>query len=78
MVIQLDPRRVSAPSQSGNRNAQRGPRRAPQEDVYTPPTRAEVNYIPANESLATMVGSAIEAVRRGVYWDRGTIVNILV
>ena len=41
------------------------------------PKRAEVGIIPQPESLATLIRSAVAALREGVYWDRGTILNIL-
>lgn len=42
------------------------------------PKKAEENYIPAPESLATMIRSAIAALKDGSYWDRGSILNLLV
>lgn len=74
-MIQIDPRRLSGSTGA----AKSGQRRAQSDSsVYTPPRRAEVNYIPGPESLATLISSAVEALRRGVRWDRGTILNILV
>lgn len=43
-----------------------------------PPARAHVNFIPSAESLATLIQSAVAAMRRGVYWDRGTMLNLVV
>ena len=77
MVIQIDQRHIANPSGQKLRPEQR-PQQRGQEQVYTPPRRSEVNYIPGPESLSTLVSSAVEAMRRGVFWDRGTILNILV
>ncbi len=49
-----------------------------QAETLTPPERAFVNFIPSPESLATLIDSAIAALRKGVRWDRGTILNLLV
>jgi len=75
MVININPNRINVgTSKAGDRRPQQETR----EGLYTAPRRSDVNYIPAPETLATLVRSAIEAVRRGVFWDRGTIVNLLV
>ncbi len=42
------------------------------------PERAELNFIPSAESIATFVQHAISALKQGIYWDRGTILNVLV
>ncbi|MDX1975280.1 MAG: hypothetical protein SFT92_06350 [Rickettsiales bacterium] len=41
------------------------------------PTRADINYVPEPQTLMTLINSAIASLRRGVVWDRGTILNIL-
>lgn len=78
MVIRLDPKHIASASGGAVRTGQR--RATPQErdSVYTPPRRSEVNYIPAPETLATLINSAIAAFRGGVVWDRGTILNLVV
>lgn len=40
--------------------------------------RAHVNFIPSPESLKTMITGAVDALKRGVRWDRGSILNLLV
>lgn len=57
------------------------PPRARQRDAGERPDaapRAEINFIPAAESLATLIRSAVAALRKGVYWDRGSILNLVV
>lgn len=41
------------------------------------PLPAHLNYIPEPESLMTMIRSAVSALKRGMVWDRGSILNIL-
>lgn len=44
---------------------------------YAPPHRAQFNYIPSPDALRSMIERALEALSRGVYWDRGSIINLL-
>jgi hypothetical protein len=76
MVIHIDPNRINVRNRSAGTSAER--RSSRQDSAYVVPKRSEVNYIPAPESLRTLIGSAVEAMRRGVYWDRGTILNLIV
>src|SRR5690348_15046584 len=76
MVIHIDPNRVSIGKGVHGRSGERS-RRSP-EGLYKPPVRADVNHIPAPEALRTLVASAVAALREGVRWDRGTILNVLV
>lgn len=79
MVIHINPNRVNT---SSGRAGKAGERRAAlpdgQDGAYTVPSRAHVNHIPAPESLRTLISGAVAALRKGVYWDRGTILNLLV
>ena len=43
---------------------------------YAPPHRAQANYIPSPEVLKNMIDRAREALSRGVYWDRGSILDL--
>ncbi len=79
MVININPNRINtAQGGAGKAGSRRQEQPEQQEKLYTPPNRATLNFIPAPESLRTLISSALEAVRRGVYWDRGTIVNLVV
>lgn len=40
--------------------------------------RAEENYIPAPETLGTLIRNAIAALKAGTIFDRGSIVNLVV
>lgn len=40
--------------------------------------RAVINYFPTDHELSEMVHNALTALRRGIYWDRGSIINIQV
>lgn len=44
---------------------------------YAPPHRAQHNYIPAPDVLKNMIDRALEALSKGVYWDRGSIINLV-
>ncbi len=76
MVININPNRIN-PS-SGSKVAGRRRERADDSVEIIVPARAHVNFIPAVESLRTLISSAVEALRRGITWDRGTILNLLV
>ncbi len=79
MVININPNRINATSGADSKVAARKRRQAEAGGAsYAPPRRADVNYVPAPESLRTLVRSAVEALKRGIAWDRGTIVNLLV
>jgi hypothetical protein len=78
MVININPNRINTPA--GGSKASERRRQLPDDSgaIYKAPTRADINHIPAAETLRTMISSAVEALRRGVTWDRGTILNLLV
>lgn len=40
--------------------------------------RAILNYFPEDSELFTLIDKALNALSRGVYWDRGSILNVLV
>lgn len=44
---------------------------------YYPDRRARLNVIPQPDELSRLIDKALNALSRGVYWDRGSIVNIL-
>lgn len=44
---------------------------------YASPTKAHLNYIPSPDALRTMVERALEALSNGVYWQRGSIINLV-
>lgn len=77
MTIDINPNRINIPAgAAGKLSAER--RRAEKDTVVPTPKRAHVNIIPEPESLATFIRSAVAALRQGVAWDRGTILNLLV
>lgn len=76
MEIKINPNRINRPV-GGRANTQR--ERKPQErEHFVTPKRVEENFIPEPESLATMIRSAVAALRQGIHWDRGTILNLVV
>lgn len=43
-----------------------------------PPTRRGFQVIPTIEVLEKLIDRAVEALKAGIYWDRGSILNVLV
>lgn len=78
MVININPNRINI--QSGNSGrANLGQREAlVDRQRLVVPAKADVNNIPSSETLHTMIRSAVASLKQGVFWDRGTILNLLV
>lgn len=78
MVININPNRINI--QSGNAGkANVGQRESAASNERTViPAKADVNNIPAPETLQTLIRSAVSALRQGTFWDRGTILNLVV
>ena len=49
-----------------------------QEMRATSVLRAVANYFPTDSELGEMINHALTALKRGIYWDRGSIVNLQV
>lgn len=45
--------------------------------AYNPPPRPHPSFIPGPEALENLIRRALAALERGIYWDRGSIINIL-
>jgi len=76
MAININPNRINTrPAQTGRDYEQRADKPAAK---IAAPKRAEVNFIPSPESLGTLIRSAVEAMKTGARWDRGSILNLLV
>lgn len=43
-----------------------------------PPPRPLRNVIPTPEAMRELIDRAIAALARGMYWDRGSIINIVI
>ena len=78
MPIEINPNRINRPVGGASKADRRKRETTDSGNVYTIPTRSELNYIPSAESLFTLISSAVEALRQGIYWDRGTIINLVV
>ncbi len=46
-------------------------------EAYLPPKRPNANFIPSADQILALVTRAQAALARGIYWDRGTIINVL-
>ncbi|MGE0753888.1 MAG: hypothetical protein AB7L92_01865 [Alphaproteobacteria bacterium] len=75
MAIQLNPNFIPAAT---GRPAEKRRERTQGKLPPAPRQVAHINYIPAPESLRTVIASALESFRGGVIWDRGSIINLLV
>lgn len=42
-----------------------------------PPARPPRNFIPAPEDIEALLERAIAALAKGMYWDRGSIINLV-
>ncbi len=70
---------IATPHTTSNKQASRSKaqlRHKKTSDIRRSP-RAQVNVIPDDKLLAILVGQAVHALKRGVYWDRGAIINLL-
>lgn len=79
MIININPERINiATSPARKALEQRRKQQQSESDSRIPtPRRAHENIIPSPESLSTLIRSAVAALRKGVRWDRGTILNLL-
>ena len=78
MVININPNRINVQSgNAGKSAAQRRDSSSGDERIIIP-AKADINNIPAPETLQTMIRSALSALRQGTFWDRGTILNLVV
>ncbi len=44
----------------------------------SPPRKRGFGTIPRPEVLEKLIAQAVAALRRGIYWDRGSIINLVV
>lgn len=67
------PSTIARPQDAKRRNERTG------EDLgsFRSPRRQEMNYIPSPDHLRSMVERALEALSKGVYWERGSIINLV-
>lgn len=66
------------PSRLRGKNTEETKRREPTGKAgFYPDKRASLNIIPSPDELATLISRALTALSKGVYWDRGSIVNIV-
>lgn len=77
MVINISPNRINTQSRTAGKATTRSEPRPDSGNIIVP-SKAHVNNIPAPESLQTMIRSAVSALNKGVFWDRGTILNLVV
>lgn len=78
MVININPNRINIQSGSTGRSTTERREGADSDKRIIVPAKADVNNIPNPESLHTLIRSAVDSLRSGVFWDRGTILNLVV
>ena len=39
--------------------------------------KAKLNFVPSPDDLQKMIDKALKALSKGVYWDRGSIINLV-
>lgn len=44
---------------------------------HASPARAHKNYVPSPDALRTLIERALDALSNGVYWQRGSIINLI-
>lgn len=44
---------------------------------HASPARAHKNYVPSPDALRTLIERALDALSHGVYWQRGSIINLV-
>ena len=76
-IRQLIPSSPQFP-QAGKSKDARLSRKTRSFDEYLPPKERGFQQLPAHDALMSLIDQAREAMRQGVFWDRGSIVNITV
>jgi len=51
---------------------------AGERDLLLPPMRRGFQVIPTLDVLEKLIDRAVEALKAGIFWDRGSILNLLV
>lgn len=77
MTININPNRINIASGGGKTTERKRQDTEADVEVITP-KRAYINHIPSPEALRSLISNAVAALRKGVYWDRGTILNLQV
>ena len=47
------------------------------EEISRRSPKARLNFIPSTDELAIMIDKALTALSKGIFWDRGSIINIV-
>lgn len=63
----------NVPRKSGDRPSTRQYER----HELMPPAKPSRNFIPSQEAIDALLERAIAALRRGMIWDRGSIINLV-
>lgn len=44
---------------------------------FYPPPRPRLNFVPSQDAIDALITKAVTALSKGIYWDRGSIINII-
>jgi hypothetical protein len=67
---------ATRPAKRKTTTGQSSPRSFERHELHPPP-RPHRNYIPTQEVIEELLERAIAALARGMYWDRGSIINLV-
>lgn len=71
-LVKAPTRKAVASKSSDRQNA-----RSFEREELLPPPRPNRNFIPTPDAMQELIDRALAALARGMYWDRGSIVNIV-
>ena len=55
----------------------KSPARVYERHELMPPPRPSRDFIPTSEMVEALVSRALSALAKGIYWDRGSIINVV-
>ena len=69
---------VSVPAQTQREQQQPQNANLPERSAYKAPPRPYTDHIPSTSMIGTLTSRALDAKAKGMCWDRGSILNLLV
>jgi hypothetical protein len=59
------------------KSSDRAGTRSYEREELMPPPRPPRNFVPTQEVIDSLIDRALAALARGMYWDRGSIINLV-
>lgn len=79
MAVNLNPNAVNLPAaRVAARTGDEGSKARSRGTLQAPRVRADENVIPSPDLLRSLIEKAVGALKEGMYWDRGSILNLVV